>query len=262
MPVNVTGAADVTLAGAVLARVEGMPRMTVTCLLHALDRSRARLFLVTWLTLLGLWLPRTALAADTTVRLKSGGLVRGELMELQPKVAVRLRLADGEVRSIAWSEISQIDEAAPAPSPAQAIQAPRPETNPEIEDLLRQRADVDDAVPGVMMVVGGVAFLTLTPIGLILFAVDSACDSTSVSTSCHHVQGAAIVFTVLGVGSGVIGVWGLIKRLNNDSRRDQIDERIRMLRQGHALRLQDENSLAFDIAPRPGGGELRLALRF
>ena len=235
--------------------------MIATCLLHALERVRAHLFLVMWLTLLGLGLPQSALAADTTVRLKSGGLVRGELMELQPKVSVRVRLADGEVRAIPWSEIAQIDEAAP-PSPAPATESPRPATSPEIEDLLRQRADIDDAVPGVMMVVGGIAFLTLTPIGLILFAVDSACSSTSVTTNCTHVQGAAIVFTVLGVGSGVIGVWGLIKRLNNDSRRDQIDERIRMLRQGHALRLQDENSLAFDIAPRPGGGELRLALRF
>jgi hypothetical protein len=197
--------------------------------------------------------PQTVFAAETTVRLKNGGVVHGELMETQPNVSVRVRLADGEVREIPWANVARIEEGSPTTPRATAVASPSP-SQPEIIALQHERAEIEDGGPAVMTIAGGLSFLIFTPIGLGLFALDAACDSTSSSLShtCVHAQGAAIVFTVLGLGGGVIGLWGFIKLLNNSSRREQIDLRIK--------ELHERSALGLDVVPRLGGGELRLSL--
>lgn len=71
-----------------------------------------------------------------TVHLHNGGRIHGELMEVLPGEQVRLRLADGTVRSIPWSDVARVDDPNIAPTPAsepqrgQASPAPRPAAAP------------------------------------------------------------------------------------------------------------------------------------
>lgn len=57
-------------------------------------------------------LPLTAHAADgrVSVELKDGSSLRGEVVEKVPGKALRVQLAGGEVRTIAWESIARIEE--------------------------------------------------------------------------------------------------------------------------------------------------------
>jgi hypothetical protein len=67
---------------------------------------------------------RGASAPLDTVFLKNGGRVRGTVIEEEPERGVRLKLADGTLRSIKPSEVDHVtyaDAAAPSPPPAAPV---------------------------------------------------------------------------------------------------------------------------------------------
>lgn len=73
---------------------------------------------------------RSALADEaTTLNLKNGSSVRGELVERVPGDKVVLKLATGEVRVIPWNDIAQTEEpASQAPKQRVEIQSDHPGT--------------------------------------------------------------------------------------------------------------------------------------
>ena len=225
------------------------------------ERSLRRA-LAGWLTCSALMLLASTALADSTVHLKNGGFVRGDVMEVQPNVSVRVRLADGSVKEIAWSEISQIEETAappPAPPPASGSAGTTAPLSPEraarINELRRERDDISDVGPAVMMIAGGLGFLIFAPAGLVLlFAGDTCDDFDTDPDDCGNYSGLGAAFTVIGIGSGAVGIWGFVKALNNGSRKQEIDREILAIK---------EQALLLDVGPRlGGGGELRLTLRF
>src|SRR5262245_30913365 len=78
------------------------------------------------LLVLILAVPALAQAPMGTVHLHNGGRIHGELMEVLPGEQVRLRLADGSIRSIPWSEVASVDDPSAAPAPAEQTPAPQP----------------------------------------------------------------------------------------------------------------------------------------
>lgn len=82
------------------------------------------------LVLLVAW-SSVALAVDGTVRLKNGGFIQGDVLEVLPGEHVSVRTSDGNVRNIPWDEVDRVDEPqapapAPAPAPEQAAPPPPP----------------------------------------------------------------------------------------------------------------------------------------
>jgi hypothetical protein len=68
---------------------------------------------------------------NLVVWLKSGAIVRGELVELVPGELVRVRLADGEVRTYSWRDVRDTEvEHAPAVAPSKPKERGR---EPEVE---------------------------------------------------------------------------------------------------------------------------------
>ena len=206
-----------------------------------------------------LLVPCVAFAAASTVHLRNGGLVRGELMEVQPNVVVRVRMADGTVREISWNDVASIEDGPSVTAPpatGNAALPPEPSANrAEINALLRERAEISDTGPAVMMIVGGGAFLLFVPIGAGLFALDAACSSdTTANCTGGGLKGPATVVTLIGVAGGVIGIWGLVKGISNGNRREAIDLQIRQL--------QQQRSLALDVVPMSSGGGFALSGRF
>jgi hypothetical protein len=201
--------------------------------------------------------------ADSTVHLKNGGFVRGDVMEVQPNVAVRVRMADGTVKQVAWAEIARIEEDAaqppPAPPPArggtQTAPAAPPSANAaRINELRRERDDISDVGPAVMMIVGGLGFLIFAPAGLVMLAVGDSCDDlTADPDDCKDWSTLGAAFTIIGLGGGAAAIWGFVKALNNSSRKQEIDREILELK---------EQALLLDARVGRGGGELRLTLRF
>ena len=80
------------------------------------------------LVLAAMGAPRTALADEgtDTVYLKSGGVVRGAVMEYDPGGEARVRLADGTVRTIPAGLIARVAMAADRPAPVAPAAAPAP----------------------------------------------------------------------------------------------------------------------------------------
>jgi hypothetical protein len=207
------------------------------------------------------------------VHLRNGGFVRGELIELQPGVLVRVKLADGTVRELAWSEVDHIDDPAlPPPAPraesaptlpaaaagAAAATAPGPtpeETNAaEIARLRAERDEINNNGPTWMMILGGGAFLLLGTPGMVMLA----CDRPSYDGSfddCEDSRGAGIALTAVGVVGGAVAVWGLIKASKNRQKRRALNNRI--------LELKGEKQigLSVDVVPRAHGASVGLTLR-
>jgi hypothetical protein len=207
----------------------------------------------------------SAALADSTVHLKSGGFVRGEVMEVQPEVVVRVRLADGTVREIPWADLARIEDEAPPPPPppppvppatlawSSLPERPPPENSARIQELRRERDDINNTGPVVLMIVGGLGFLIFFLPGLILLAAGDTCDSVDPDYDCGDFTGVGAAFTVIGVVGGAAAIYGFVKVLDNGKRRRAIDSEIVALK---------EQAFRLDIAPRAGGGELRLAWRF
>jgi len=198
------------------------------------------------------------------VHLKNGGFVRGEVMEVQPNVSVRLRMADGAVKEIAWVEISRIEEvaatpppAAPAPAGSATESAPSPQAAARISQLRRERAEISDVGPAVMMIAGGLGFLIFFPAGLVMLAVGDNCDDFGNDEfgdpDCGDWSTPGAAFAIVGAVAGGVGIWGFIKALNNSSKKQTIDREIIDLKQ---------QSFLLDARARLNGGELRLTLRF
>lgn len=68
-------------------------------------------------------------AVPGKVRLKNGGWVEGDVLEVQPEDHVTVRIADGTVRQIPWAEVEGVDEQ-PPPTPAPAPAAAEPAAAP------------------------------------------------------------------------------------------------------------------------------------
>lgn len=82
------------------------------------------------LVLLVAW-SSVAFAVEGTVRLKNGGFIQGDVLEVLPGEHVSVRTSDGSVRNIAWDEIDRVDEAQAATPAAPAVPAePAPEPVP------------------------------------------------------------------------------------------------------------------------------------
>lgn len=78
----------------------------------------------------------TAWALPGTVRLKNGGWIEGEILEMLPGEHVSVRLADGAARTIPWAEVERVEQgqaaaaqAAPAGA-APAVTAPETPSEP------------------------------------------------------------------------------------------------------------------------------------
>jgi hypothetical protein len=223
--------------------------------------------------------PAPAPSGGATVYLKNGGLVRGELIELQPGSVARVKLADGKVRDIPWAEIDRVDDPslppAPPPDGAPAPTLPAPvapgaalspqlaagstATNnaDELKRLRAERDEIDNTGPAVMMILGGGAFVVFGIPGIALLAVGEACDNSSSGVengNCVNVRGAGAVLAVIGVAGGAVAVWGLIKVGHNRDRRNQLDERILELKGNQA-------GLSLGLLPRRDGAALGLTLR-
>lgn len=69
-------------------------------------------------------------APEQVVWLRSGGVVRGQLVEYQPRERIVLQLATGEIRTISWSEVSRASFISPSalatPGSAATTSAARP----------------------------------------------------------------------------------------------------------------------------------------
>jgi hypothetical protein len=223
--------------------------------------------------------PAAAASGGATVYLKNGGLVRGELIELQPGSVARVKLADGKVRDIPWAEIDRVDDpslppapppdSAPAPtlpapgapgaglSPQLAAGASATANDDELKRLRAERDDIDNTGPAVMMILGGGAFVVFGIPGIALLAIGEACDNNTTGLengNCVNVRGAGAVLAVIGVAGGAVAVWGLIKLGHNRDRRNQLDERILELKGNQA-------GLSLDLLPRRDGAALGLTLR-
>lgn len=222
--------------------------------------------------------PATAPSGGATVYLKNGGLVRGELIELQPGSLARVKLADGKVRDIPWAEIDRVDDpslppapppdSAPAPtlpapgapgaglSPQLAAGASATANDDELKRLRAERDDIDNTGPVVMMIFGGGAFVVFGIPGIALLAIGEACDNNNSleNGDCVNVRGAGAVLAVIGVAGGAVAVWGLIKLGHNRDRRNQLDERIVELKGNQA-------GLSLGLLPRRDGAALGLTLR-
>jgi hypothetical protein len=222
--------------------------------------------------------PAAAPSGGATVYLKNGGLVRGELIELQPGSVARVKLADGKVRDIPWAEIDRVDDpslppapppdAAPGPtlpgpatpgaglSPQLAVGSTATADADELKRLRAERDDIDNTGPAVMMILGGGAFIVFGIPGIALLAVGEACDNSSgvENSDCVNVRGAGAVLAVIGVAGGAVAIWGLIKVGHNRDRRNQLDERIQELKGNQA-------GLSLGLLPRRDGAALGLTLR-
>lgn len=212
-----------------------------------------------------------AASSGATVHLKNGGLVRGELIELQPGTSARLKLADGTIREVPWAEIDHIDDPSLPPPPPAASAAP---TLPlaaagpgaptpmavanadQIRRLREERDDIDNTGPALMMILGGGAALFIGFPGLIVLAASDVCDDSSsdyADDDCGDARRAGAVMTVIGVVGAGVAVWGLIKVQSNRRERARLDQRIRDLK--------GEAALSVDLYPRKEGLSLGLTLR-
>lgn len=215
-------------------------------------------------------------AGAGTVHLKNGGFVRGELIELQPGTLVRVKLADGSVREVPWSDVDHVtDPSLPPPAPRAASPGPSlpvagatlplappstlAESNAdEIQRLRLERDEISNTAPAVMMILGGGAFLLLGLPGLVLLSVGDYCDSSRedelYESNCENVRGTGAVLTAIGVVGGAVAVWGLIKSGSNRDKRRSLNNRI--------LELKGERAgLSFGITPRKHGATFGLTLR-
>jgi hypothetical protein len=73
----------------------------------------------------------SAWAIPGTVRLKNGGWVEGDVLEVLPGQSVSVRIADGSVRQIPWAEVERVDEQAASAPPPATEQAAAPIPPPE-----------------------------------------------------------------------------------------------------------------------------------
>jgi hypothetical protein len=76
------------------------------------------LWVATFVACIALLPAVTAWALPGTVRLKNGGWVEGEILEMLPGERVSVRGADGTTRTIPWAEVERVDQGQPAPAAA------------------------------------------------------------------------------------------------------------------------------------------------
>ena len=214
-------------------------------------------------------------AASGTVFLKNGGFVRGELIELQPGVMVRVKLADGTVRDVPWAEVDHVTDPTlppPAPSAGSASGYPAAELSAspplpslpsanaaEITRLRNERDSISNGGPIVMMVLGGGAFVLLGLTSLVMLSVGEVCDNSydadvTYDRDCDDVRGTGAVVGVVALVGGGVAIWGLIKIGNNRAQRNILNNKIKELNGGMA-------GLSLDILPRKDGAALGLTLR-
>jgi hypothetical protein len=217
--------------------------------------------------------PAPAAPTTGTVHMRNGGFVRGELIELQPGTLVRLKLADGTVREIAWAEVDHVeDPSLPPPAPAatsaqgtgtSVASGPLPSlavTNAdEIRRLRFERDEISNTGPAVMMILGGGAFLLVGLPGLLVLSIGESCESgydgdAYYERDCSDVRGTGAAMALIGLAGGGVAVWGLIKSGQNRRRWRELNDRVRELK-GEQL------SLTLDVLPRPNGAGLGLTLR-
>ena len=223
--------------------------------------------------------PAAAGSASSVVFLKNGGLLRGELMELQPGTLVRMKLADGTVRDLPWAEVDRItDPSLPPDAPrvldldaataavgAGAVGQPAPATlSPEVAGkiarLRAERAEINSAVPGVAIYVGGTYAATFGLGGLLALAIgcrdrDSG-DEAESDRDCEERMDSARLLAAIGGVAAVGAIVGLVIVLDNHSQRKAIDARIRELER------RERSALRLDVQPLPRGGALALTGRW
>jgi hypothetical protein len=69
-------------------------------------------------------LAATSPAGSDIITMKNGGLLRGTIIEALPGVQARIQLATGEIVTVAWPQISRIEQGAAPPAPAAKPEAP------------------------------------------------------------------------------------------------------------------------------------------
>jgi hypothetical protein len=204
--------------------------------------------------------------------MRNGGFVRGELIELQPGTLVRLKLGDGTVREIPWSEVDHVEDPSlppPAPAPRSAptlgtgvgagpLPALEAANASEIRRLRFERDEISNTGPAVMMILGGGAFLLVGLPGLLVLSIGETCDDYDgdayVEGDCDNARATGAAMALVGLAGGGLAVWGLIKSGQNRRRWRELNDRVRELK-GEQL------SLTLDVLPRANGAGLGLTLR-
>ena len=124
----------------------------------------------------------------------------------------------------------------------------------ELARLRAERDGIDRTGPLLMMLGGYAGTVLLGGTGVMLLGLGASCDGLGFDerSDCDAAIGVGIGLTVLGVAGAVIGIWGLVKLLDNSARRNALAERIQELTQ---------RPLSLDLRPHRDGLTFGLRLR-
>ena len=156
-----------------------------------------------------------------------------------------------------------LQSTAPVPAAAvPAVAAPEPALDPrvavEIQRLREERAGINSALPGVATYLGGSVGVTLVLSGALVLAIDcrggiSHLDEEETHENCEESKHTGRLMLAGGAVLSAIAIWGLVTVLNNNSRRKEIDARVRELQGERA-------TLSFELVPTRHGGAVALTL--
>lgn len=227
---------------------------------------------------------KSAHAADAvdTVVLKSGGKLRGVVMEQDPRTGVSIKLLDGTTRAIPAADVASVEYGSPASaSPPPAVSAPSaaapgvptgPSTAP-----VRSTPPADGAIPAQHMedhVTHGIPAIWIP--GLVIFLTTYATAIAVVAaTADDRVRGKSI-------GYAAIPLFGAIPAFADEDARPEgagnyaaiiagtILENVGMAMfigglaapRHHQVMVNNAAPLPVDFNVTPEGGRVRLQLRF
>jgi hypothetical protein len=175
--------------------------------------SRALPLYILFFLLQIIFSPDLVHAEAGVIRLKNGGFINGDIMEVMPQQYATIKLADGTIRKIEWSDIERVDTSAttapePAPAAAQApvVTTPVPVAPVAPATTIKYEMRSVHGVPGLFvpgLIIFGLSWIPTALLGPLISAVNNEDIYDDDSDSSGEAEGVDIAASIVPV----IGPW-------------------------------------------------------